>query len=156
VRALIAWLRGLLLMSDTPAPIRPPLDALSRDTLIRTAWGEVRGETEAGQIAFVHVVANRSAKSGLSPHHECLKPSQFSCHWDAQGPRLRALQLDDPVYRALAAVVDRAWAMPDTVRGARHYYAPAAMKPPGRVPGWAQGKEPCAAIGGHRFFNDVA
>jgi hypothetical protein len=37
------------------------------------------------------------------------------------------------------------------VRGATHYYAPAAMIPKGRVPAWAIGP-PVARVGGHLFF----
>jgi spore germination cell wall hydrolase CwlJ-like protein len=37
----------------------------------------------------------------------------------------------------------------DPTGGATHYHAG------GRTPQWAVGRQPSAAIGGHRFYNDV-
>jgi N-acetylmuramoyl-L-alanine amidase len=138
-------------------PIGPPLTPDDRDVLIRTIWGEARGEPEAGQIAVIHVIRNRAIKRGTSAAVECKRPAQFSCWWDAQRPRLDSLRERDPAkYKLIGETVDRAWAMADTVKGARHYYAPAGMVPPGRVPVWARGKTPAVTIGGHLFFNEVA
>jgi len=53
------------------------------DVLTRTVYGEVRGESEAGQAAVAWVIRNRVAKGraqmGKTIKDVCLKPSQFSC-----------------------------------------------------------------------------
>ena len=129
-----------------------------RDTLVRTIYGEARGEAAEGQRAVVHVIRNRVAHRKSSPAIECRRPWQFSC-WNANDPNLAqilGLRTTDPRYLAIAAVVDAAWLAADTTGGARHYYAPAAMVPRGEVPAWARGLTPSAQIGGHLFFAGVA
>ena len=155
-------LLGLLRHSHEPAPeppiIRmaayPPLSAEDRDTLIRTLYGEARGEPEAGQVAVVHVVRNRVIARGTNAQTECMRPYQFSC-WLAADPnskKLRDLRPDSADYRRLAAVVDRAWQAPDTVQGARHYYAASMATPPA----WAKTGRIVARLGGHIFMAGVA
>ena len=164
MKAFLAWLAALFARPAqaaaevAPSPIAPPLSAVDRDVLIRTIWGEARGESEAGQAAVVHVVRNRVLARKTSAAVECQRPYQFSC-WlesDPQSDRLRNLKRTDLGYLAIGPVVDRAWLAPDTVFGARHYYAPAGMAG-GRPPAWAKppGRE-VARIGGHVFFAGVA
>jgi N-acetylmuramoyl-L-alanine amidase len=138
--------------------VAPPLSAEDRDTLIRTLYGEARGESEAGQVAVVHVIRNRVLARNTSAHVECRRPWQFSC-WNVGDPnlaRLIEMPTSSLAYVRLGAVVDRAWLAPDTVRGARHYYAPKGMAD-GKPPRWAlhpQARQ-VARIGGHIFFADV-
>lgn len=145
--------------ASPPAPPWPALTDKDRDTLTRTLYGEAANESEAGQIAVVHVIRNRllrgpARRFGGTPADVCTKPWQFSC-WNAndpQLPRLLALQPTSPTYQRLAAVVDKAWAMPDTVGGADHYYATYIAKP-----SWA--KPPArqtAQFGVHVFYAGVA
>lgn len=141
-------------VAATPAPVLTDRD---RDVLIRTVYGEARGEPREGQIAVVHVIRNRATdERGRWPRgvaEVCLQPSQFSC-WlpsDPNLPVLRRLQPTSPAYLSAAEVVDAAWRMPDSVLGANHYYAPAGM-PGGRPPSWAQGRPYVLRLGGHLFF----
>jgi N-acetylmuramoyl-L-alanine amidase len=139
---------------STTTTVAPPLSGVDRDVLTRTLWGEARGEPEAGQIAIVHVLRNRVLARGTTAAAECLRPYQFSC-WGAADPNcepMRALPPTSPEYRKLAAVVDRAWRAPDTVHGARNYFA-LSMD---RRPKWAAapGRE-VARIGGHSFWAGV-
>lgn len=163
---LIEFLAKLTKTRETPIitdgqPVPPwgPLGAVDRDILTRTLWGEARGEPEEGQIAVVHVVRNRAIHRGTNAATECQRPWQFSC-WntnDPQRPKMEALARASDVYLRLAAVVDKAWTLPDVTGGARHYYAPKAMVPPGAVPKWARPPAvESARVGGHIFFVGVA
>jgi hypothetical protein len=140
-----------------PAPAYA-LSAQDRDTLIRTLYGEARGESEAGQVAVVHVIRNRVLHRRTSAHVECMRPWQFSC-WNEGDPN-RARMIEMPrtslAYVRLGAVVDRAWLAPDTVSGARHYFAIKGMAT-GKPPAWARppGRK-VATIGGHEFWAGVA
>lgn len=139
-------------------PIAPPLSALDRDVLIRTLFGEARSEPVSGQAAVVHVIRNRVLARKTSAAVECKRPWQFSC-WLPSDPNLAkmlALAVTDPRYIALGKVADAAWLAPDSVAGARHYFALAGMVG-GKPPAWAKppGYE-VARIGGHRFWANVA
>lgn len=134
-----------------------PLSDEDCDVLIRTVYGEARGEPEEGHIAVVHVIRNRALRRGTCAAAECRRPWQFSC-WNADDPncsRLKDLPSDCQDYRRIAAVVAKAWDMPDTTGGAAHYYAPAGMAG-GRAPSWAARATETMRIGGHIFFRDVA
>ncbi len=142
-----------------PAPAFKPLSMEDRDTLIRTLYGEAANESEAGQIAVVHVIRNRllrgpARRFGGTPAGVCKQPWQFSC-WNAndpQRPRLLALGTASPTYLRLGAVVDKAWQMPDTVKGADHYYASYIAKPAWAVPPAHE----TVRHGVHKFYAGVA
>lgn len=103
-------------------------DALGRDAIIRTVYGEARGETTEGQAAVTHVVLNRVAQPGWwgrDAWHVCHTRSQFSC-WNLDDPnaeKLEHLSPNDPGYVRIAAVVDTVLAgrFPDATHGATHY-----------------------------------
>ena len=144
-----------------------------------TIWGEARGSTPALHRAIASVIANRvtaqHTRWGLTPEAVCLKPLQFSCWTPKGGAKNYAAMIamaeavaDDPkiVMRDTMRnfildcielygdpVVAGVWQ--DTVHGATHYYAPAAMVPKTRVPAWAVGLEPAAVIDGTRFYAGV-
>jgi spore germination cell wall hydrolase CwlJ-like protein len=146
-----------------PVPVQAPaaatwpvLSGTDRDVLIRTLYGEARGEAEAGQVAVVHVVRNRAKARGTGAAVECQRPWQFSC-WNAADPNravILALATSSAAYQRLGQVVDRAWAAADVTGGARHYHA-TSMKP---FPSWAtsKGARVTATIGGHVFYAGVA
>lgn len=134
------------------APIAAPLSAQDRDTLIRTVWGEARGEPEDGMVAVVHVVRNRVLARGTDAHTECLRPWQFSA-WNAgdpNRPRMIELPRTSKEYVRIGAVVDAAWRTPDTTGGARHYHA-VSIAPPG----WAAEGRVTLRLGGHVFYAGV-
>ncbi|MFT3803257.1 MAG: cell wall hydrolase [Burkholderiaceae bacterium] len=184
ISRVLAWVgasvvcRGEALRPASPAMPSPatvpstpvdPDDRRAREarTLARTMYGEARGEGSRGLEAVAHVVLNRvDARRwwGTDVIGVCLKPWQFSC-WNAADPnrsKLHALSAEDPVYaRAFEAAVrllelqDRDHGRrlrTDPTEGATHYYAPALVK----RPAWAEGRTPCARIGRHDFFRDVA
>jgi len=139
-----------------PAPGQAPAGAPEL-TLARTIWGEARGEGQDGMAAVANVVMNRVRRPrywGRSVSEVCLKPYQFSC-WNQDDPNLRKLQkltstdLIQPLALARAAI---ALELPDITNGATHYYARSMPRPPR----WAENHRPCAVIGNHIFFNDIA
>lgn len=148
-----------------PLPVPPGIahrDAA--DVLARTMYGEARGEGQAGMAAVGHVVFNRvAAKSwwGSDVIGVCQKPWQFSC-WNlndpnraellsvsAAVPRFRLAQ--DTADELLAADADGSRAQSDLTNGATHYYARRLRA----KPRWAQGRTPCAQVGGHDFFKGM-
>lgn len=160
------WFRGLFARPPgavvaegpkPPEPAFPPLSPTDRDVLIRTVYGEARGEGEAGQAAVVHTIRNRLARpkrfrptvAGI-----CQQPWQFSC-WLTGDPnlaRMNALRSGGADYERIGAVVDRAWAEPDSVGGADHYFASYIVRPR-----WAEPPaRETARIGVHRFYAGVA
>jgi N-acetylmuramoyl-L-alanine amidase len=169
IAAILTFLRALLArppgatVAEGPLPMPPPpwpaLTAHDRDVLIRTLYGEAANESEVGQIAVVHVIRNRllrgpARRFGGTPAEVCQKPWQFSC-WNAndpQRPRLLALAQDSATYTRLGAVVDKAWALPDSVGGADHYYASYIARP-----AWAVSPAyETVRHGVHQFYAGVA
>lgn len=129
-----------------------------QDTLARTICGEARGEGYAGMAAVANVVVNRfraqKPRWGLTIAEVCRKPYQFSC-WDEGDPNLPIIEaLDETkgIFRDALDIARKAVGgfLPDLTRGATFYYAKGTP-----APKWAEGHEPCAAIGRHLFFNDV-
>ena len=144
-----------------------------RQALALTVFGEARREPLIGQHAVAWVVRNRlqyPQRFGFSYKGVCHRPAQFSCWYPWGGPSnyaavMAAAQqvIDGPLptpgsalSRALQVAEDvMAGRGPDPTHAADHYFAPAAMLPPGRVPVWARGLAPTAVIGAHRFFRLV-
>lgn len=145
-----------------------------------TMYGEARGEREGGtsveeRIAVGCVIRNRVKtphKFGTSFKGVCLQRGQFSCWWEFGGldnyrhmqavtaamtgqsgfPVLRKSEADLLMESQFLADGIVGGMLLDSTRGATHYYAPAAMKPIGRIPVWAVGKHQLARIGGHLFY----
>jgi hypothetical protein len=152
----------------TETEIRAALDDVT--ALALTADAEARGDSREGhssveeRIAVMSVIRTR-ARLGHRPIKEvCLAPRQFSC-WNPgeDANHLRLLRqaervvthqlLDDLMLETLYLAEGVAGdVILDRVNGATHYFAPAAMVPPGRVPAWAQGLQPVAVVGRQRFY----
>jgi N-acetylmuramoyl-L-alanine amidase len=142
-----------------------------------TAWAEARGDRRQGhssieeRIAVMLVIRNRVRNYQKFKLPEgtykavCLARWQFSCWNDdpkdgnhvelmkmavqeIQGTRLDPL-LEETLWLA-GGIIEHT--ILDTIGGAMHYYAPLAMKPPGRIPEWAIGKQPVAEVGKQLFF----
>ena len=138
-------------------------------TLARTMWGEARGERGEvdGMDAVAHVVLNRVRRAtywGRDVAEVCQKPWQFSC-WNRNDPNLPQLLRVDATNSRFAQALASAEALitlarqdpdsrarADPTMGATHYYAARLPQPPR----WAVGHAPCARIGAHLFFNDIA
>lgn len=139
-------------------------------TMVAEAAGDRReGNSSLEERAAVGcVIRNRVRRPGGwgdSYRTVCLARLQFSC-WnpgdDANHKRLidlaYLLVTNQPAMDSL--VLETLWlaqgiisgTVLDRVNGATHYYAPKAMKPAGRVPAWAKGKQPAAAVGDQLFF----
>lgn len=160
-----------------------PLRYTRRDLVILalTIWGEARGEPLDGRRAVAWTVRNRVEADlyqdgkvdwwGEGVAGVCLQPWQYSC-WNqvhqGQSQRermLRFLLADDlsraeltaeaaqnPIVGECMAIAEEVLEgrVPDPTRGATHYYATWIPEPK-----WAQGREPSALIGPHRFYADI-
>lgn len=153
--------------SALPLPaVAAAAGAPSSETVIlaRTMWGEARGEGGDGMAAVAHVVLNRVARQtywGRDVIGVCQKPWQFSC-WNRNDPNLPQLLKVDSGDARLRLALDLAGqllAQPralreaaDPTRRATHYHT-RSLNP---RPRWSLGRDPCARIGAHLFYNDIA
>jgi hypothetical protein len=153
------------------------LNALADDTaLALTAWAEGRGDWREGhssveeRIAIMVTVRNRRLEwrrwraADNTYRAICLAPNQYSCWLPGPGANHQALMAlaadvvarrtitDDifleTLYLARGVIGGQ---ILDRTGGAVSYYAPKAMVPAGRVPGWAAGK-PTLQIGQQLFI----
>lgn len=149
----------------------------SKESLVATGLSELQVVTltlhheaalegRIGMMAVGNVLRNRRAwgKWGPTMRDVCLARRQFSC-WSPDGGKLNHDALirnvrsmrdgDDPAILMLAADLANHLSEIrcfDLTDGADHYYAPAAMKPMGARPAWAQGRTPVLRFGGHTFY----
>lgn len=143
------------LPSAQPAP--PPVSQLTLnpdiDKLVRTVWGEARGEDPTGQMGVANVIINRSRKSGKPVGDVVLEPNQFE-PWSNPKTRaqLEALTPDSADYQQILANIAPALQGQDVTGGADHFYSPTAQAAAGRPPPkWDNGSG--VDYGRHRFFN---
>lgn len=130
-------------------------NAQDRDTLIRTVWGEARGESFEGKKAVAFVVVNRAIKPQWlnSIHGVCVQPWQFSC-WNKSDPNRAILtgidvESNAPAIRSCRNAVDAVLGgEPDFTNGADHYHADYIAQPD-----WARGQKVVATVGRHKFYN---
>jgi hypothetical protein len=112
-----------------------------RDALIRTVYGEARGETDEGKEAVISVVLNRydSTQYDGDVYDLVHNPAQFSA-WNTNDPNRQVmidLARDSQAYQDIGELVDRldSGAVPRPTN-AINYYSPRAMDPPYSEPGW--------------------
>ncbi len=132
------------------------------DTLARTLYGEARGEPYLGKVAVANVVYNRASIGLRHPHFgegtiasACLAPWQFSC-WNSNDPNrevILAVTDVDPIYADCLDIAATACAgqLDDVTDGATYYFAKGSPEP-----AWAVDKSPCAKVGKHLFYKDIA
>mgnify|MGYP002883176913 CR=1 FL=1 len=129
--------------------------------LAKTIWLEAAGEGYCGMLAVGQVIMHRVAdiRWPNTPERVVHDPYQFSCHnLDARTTEWRNARCRNMIQMESYADAWRAAAAayfgtePDLTDGACHYLA-ARVKDDTY---WAEGKTPCAEIGNHLFFNDVA
>ena len=113
------------------------------EALTRVVYCEARGEPDNGKLAVAYTVINRTAKSGKSIEYEATKKSQF-CVWSGA--------MAEPYASTCQAYAQQAInrSAADPSNGATFFYSGSS------VPSWAKGKTPCAQIGGHKFFKNIA
>ena len=114
------------------------------DALTRVVYGAARGESDEGRKAAAFTVINRSKKSGKSIATEAEKPHQFCCY---KG-EMKEADSKDECEEIANGCMNGTYS--DPTSGATFFYSGSS------VPSWAKGKEPCAEIGGHKFFKDIA
>lgn len=113
-------------MTDSPAIVH--VSEVARDALIRTVWGEARGEGTLGQAAVTYTILHRASAPawwGDDVWSVCHSASQFSC-WNSNDPNcLKMVHLNPKGadYARIAAVVDQVLAgkLADITHGATHY-----------------------------------
>ncbi len=131
-----------------------------QDVLARTCWGEARNQGYIGLEAVACVVMNRVALPN-HPHFGngditacCKAPWQFSS-WndnDPNLPKLLAVTADDSVFAECLQIAQDAidGNLVDPTNGATFYQVL------GTNATWAIGQTPCAIIGQHAFYKDIA
>jgi len=126
------------------------------EILARTIYGEARGESMEGKVAVASVILNRIASKKFRYDETitgaCLRYRQFSC-WnraDANFAVVAGDRLDTKTYLDCVQTALRALEGQDPTNGATHYHTKSSR------PAWSRGKAPCAVIGCHKFFNDIA
>lgn len=126
------------------------------DILVRTLYGECRGEPLEGQQGVAWVIRNRVQWSGGpywwgdTPALVCQKHAQYSC-WlptDPNYAKILGLPVGSPEYAALrdVALSVLSGAVGDPTGHASHY------ERIGTGASWAAGKTPSATIGNHAFY----
>ena len=113
------------------------------DALTRVVYGEARGESDEGKKAVAWVVINRSNKSGKSIKDEATKKSQFCCYKGEMNKQSK---------EACEKIAQDAinGKNSDPTGGATFFYSG------NQTPNWAKNLQPCATIGGHKFFKGIA
>lgn len=146
------------------------------DVATRTLLQEARSEPPVGQFAVAMVIVNRlrDGRWGKSLAEVCLWRAAFSGWYSPRGnPPVKDanfayacnLRDDDPALTNARTVIQSALdATTDPTGGANHYYAPAAMVPPGKVPDWVTANPGtdmpamrfCGKFGSQLFYSDRA
>ena len=125
------------------------------DQLVRTVYGEARGEPTAGQIAVANVIKTRMQKAGQGVQDTVFAPNQFEAWSDPKNrPGMEALSPTDPQYQAILNNVVRptmSGQAQDPTGGATYFFNPKLQAQLGRnTPGFAQGNQ--TTIGNHTFY----
>lgn len=138
------------------------LEAITRDTIVRTVWGEARGEGPSGWLAVIWVIRNRverypGAWWGKTYAEVCLHPWQFSC-WKLETEKLGQLSDDDKWYVEIAKVVDNVFSAEpefyaDPTQGCCFYKRIGTHASWDHDPESAAPRKPKIVVGRHEFFD---
>ncbi len=122
-----------------------------RVTWAKTVYGEARGEPRAGQLSVAFVPFNRAQLSGRTVARECLRPWQFSC-WNPGDPNRAVIEaMSAEALTPFLALIDEVLeGVKDPSQGATFYHTTTSK------PRWRTGHSPCARIGHHIFYKDIA
>jgi spore germination cell wall hydrolase CwlJ-like protein len=136
--------------SNLPQGVTP-----DEDQLVRTVYGEARGEPVAGQQAVASVIKTRMGLGKQGVQDVVFAPNQFEAWSDPKNrPGMEALDPNSPQYQSILNTVVRpvmSGQAQDPTGGATNFYNPALQAQLGRsTPGFAQGNQ--TTIGNHTFF----
>lgn len=124
------------------------------DTLVRTVYGEARGEPTDGQQAVASVILNRARQLGQPVSAVVQAPGQFESWSSPSTSRAMAsLSATSPAYQSIKAAIQPILdgTVPDPTGGADHFYAPTLQAADGRnKPSWDNGTG--QTIGNHVFL----
>jgi N-acetylmuramoyl-L-alanine amidase len=142
---------GPFVAQNLPAWVTP-----EEDSVVRTVWGEARGEPPEGQQAVASVIQNRADQSGTSRSDVVFAPGQFEPWNDARTrPALEKLDPNSAEYQKIFTNIQPilAGTGKDVTNGSTYFYSPTAQAALGRdTPTWAQGQTPSVVIGNHQFY----
>jgi len=114
------------------------------------AWREARGEGRDGIRAVIHVIKNRSDKSGKSWAVEVYRKLQFSSMTYGADPQLTLVpQQPDPAFvdcYEIAQLINIGGDF-DLTSGATHYFSDSIQ-----MPEWAKSMTETVKIGRHTFY----
>ena len=136
--------------ANLPSGVTP-----DEDQLVRTVYGEARGEPVAGQQAVASVIKTRMGLGKQGVQDVVFAPNQFEAWSDPKNrPGMEALDPNSPQYQAILNNVVRpvmSGQARDPTGGATNFYNPALQAQLGRsTPGFAQGNR--TTIGNHEFY----
>ncbi len=124
------------------------------DFLVRTLWGECRGEPWIGQVAVACVIRNRKQSDRWWPdtyQAVVTQRKQFSC-WNGTEPTLVLGPMSEQLKHIAEGIFENL--IPDITHGANHYINAFAAP---REPSWAQRTKqvtlwPSTFVGIHTFY----
>lgn len=132
-----------------------------RDSVIRTVYGEARGEPDKGMIAVAWVIKNRVMDRRWPNDADSVVKQKFQFStWNENDPNLKqimALKATDKFYVYIKHIVDAVWSGSemDPTNGAVYYIANTIKEPKW----WNKAKEEADGkviqIGAHKFTGKV-
>lgn len=136
-----------------PLPAAAPQIDPNIDAIVRTVWGEARGEDATGQAAVAGVILNRAKERGMGPRDVVMQPGQFEPWGNPETrQRMAALTPESPEYQTILQNIAPALQGQNPVGGADHFYSPQAQSALRRKPpSWDNGSG--QDLGRHRFFD---
>jgi N-acetylmuramoyl-L-alanine amidase len=138
--------------SNLPKDITP-----AEDQMVRTVYGEARGEPLVGQQGVASVIKNRMQAGNQNAQDVIFTPNAFQ-PWNDPKTRqtLEQLSPSDPQYQAILNKAVRpvmSGDAKDPTGGATNFYSPTALDAQHLpVPSWAANQQPSQVIGGHQFY----
>lgn len=123
------------------------------DALVRTVWGEARGEGPVGRKAVASVIRNRAKLAGQPVREIVTANDGRTWQFEPWGNPERRAEMEalDPSSDEYQGILRDIQGDDDPTGGATHFYSPKGQAALGRpAPEWDDGSG--FDLGGHRFF----